>query len=193
MKILWTFLTSYVLIWLIGCGHNDNPILEQPTLNADSIQCVQAWQQFQLPKDTILTLRYQQPVEIVNGKDKMSITVIDIDDGCSEEGSKTTWGCEARIMLKIQLNGACIYQNKYPLTVGRYSDTGYTVTFRDTNCRIGQSSIAMIGPSSILSFYNSSVVFRQLLPFAKTQEELQQLFSNKERYVIILALQKRCI
>lgn len=177
---------------MLACNKQKG-IPEAKIENADSIRCVQAWQQFQLPKDTILNLRYQQPVEIINGSDKMTITVIDIDDRCSEESAKDTYGCEARIKLEIQLNGSCIYQPKYPLTIGRYSGAGYTVTFRDSNCKIGQSTIVMSGPSAFLSFYNSSMIFRQLLPFAKTQEDLTRLFSNKENYAIILSLQKRCI
>lgn len=192
MKSLLFPLTIYLMTCLLGCGQ-ENPVVEPPIPNADSIRCVQAWQKFQIPKDTILTLRYQQPVKIRNGTDTMAITVIDIDDFCSEESAKDTYGCDARIKLKVELNGGCTYQTKYPLTISRYGAGGYSVVFKDLNCKVGDTNAIMNGPSAIWSFYNCSIIFRQLLPFALTQSELLQLYSNKQQYKVMLSLQKRCI
>ena len=197
MKNLLIFLLTCLAVWLISCGGDENPVVQPPTSTADSIRCAQAWQKFQLPNDTILTLRYQQPVKLVNGLDTMAITVINIDDLCSEQSAKDTYGCEALIYLKIQLNGGCIYQTKYPLNIARYGsgDEGpHTITFKDFDCNVHYSNDPIInGPSDgILAFYNSAIFFRKLLPFAKTQVELTRLSTDKQQYTITLWLKKRC-
>ena len=194
--ILYSLLFCLPMAWLLGCGQ-ENPVIDPPTPNADSIRCVQAWQKFQLSKDTILTLRYQQPVKIINGADTMAITVINIDDQCSEESAKDTYGCDARIKLKMELNRECMYQTNYPLTIGRYGDGREgpnTITFKDFDCNVHYSRDPVInGPvGGVMAFYNTAILFRQLLPFAKNQIELLQLSTNKQDYKATIWLKKRC-
>lgn len=184
------------LVGLLSCNKQKGTP-EAKIENVDSIRCVQAWQQFQLPKDTILTLRYQQPIKIINGADKMTITVIDIDDFCSEESGKITYGCQVRIKLRVELNGGCSYQTKNQLAIGRYGDGREgpnTITFKDFDCSVRRSydPISNDSTGGVLGFYNSAILFRQLLPYAKNQDELLRLYNNKENYVVTLWLKKRC-
>lgn len=189
--VLYPLLFAFTLI--IGCGSEENPLVEQPTPNADSIRCVQAWQQFQLPEDTILTLRYQQPVEIINGSDKMTITVSQIDDFCTEDGQGTTYGCEAKVWLELTLNNKCNYSTRYGLIIGRRSARPLFENFSDFNCRYPLDDLLYDKPASVLlAFHKTVILLNRLTPFAKNLQEFNDLTAIKQKYAVTLWLKKRC-
>ena len=193
MKTLLLPLTIYLMVWMLGCGQ-ENPVVEPPIPNADSIRCVQAWQKFQLPKDTILTLRYQQPVKIVNGADTMAITVTQIDDWCTEESLKDTDGCEARVKFQMTLNGHCTYQNKYGLMIRPRSAKPTFQNFVDIRCSYYSSDVIYDGPADVvLAFHNTLITLNQLTPFAKNLQEFNDLIANKQKYTVTVWLKKRCL
>ena len=193
MKTLLNFLTIWIIIGLYACVPKSNPVIEQPTQNADSIQCAQAWQSFQLPKDTILALHYQQPVKLVNGSDTMTITVVNIDDWCTEESLIDTDGCEARVKLRITLNNHCSYQNKYGLIVRPRSARPRFQNFASFECKHFSSNLIFDGPAdSVLAFYNMLILLNQLTPFAKDLAEFNDLTANKQKYIATVWLKKRC-
>ena len=159
----------------------------------DSIRCVQAWQNFQLLKDTILTLHYQQPVKLVNSADTMAVTVTRISDVGTQEEERTNDFSEAKVWVQVSLNGKCTYQTKYGLMIRPRSDHPYFEKFGDAGCKHYSSDSIYDGPSDvILVFYNTLVILNQLTPFAKNTQELYDLAANPQKYTVTLWLKKRC-
>ena len=189
---LYFLLFAFVLLSACQSGEVENT-LQAPNPYADSIRCVQNWQRFQIPRDTILTLRYQQPVQLINGADTMRITVSRINDFCTVESEQYTYGCEARVWIDLSLNGQCTYKTKFGLTIIRrnarpvYTDTSIL------KCSWYAKDLLYDGPAdNVLGFYNSLLLVNQLTPFAKDDKEFIDLVTNKQKYSVTVWLKKRC-
>ncbi|AQG80748.1 hypothetical protein [Spirosoma montaniterrae] len=182
------------LLCLFGCEPANLTSQTEPLINQDSVRCVQTWQKFQLPNDTILTLKYQQPVRLMDGADTMSITVTRIDDFCTEEGEKTTYGCVAKVRLEVSLNNKCVFTSKEGLEIGRRNALPVYTDFSTVKCNWYSNQIVSDPlASSAFVFYNSLILFNRLTPFAKNLQEFQDLTLNKHKYTVTLWLKKRCL
>ena len=173
----------------------DIPIPGIPAINVDSLVCDQAWRQFRLAKDSVLTLLYNQETAIVVKSDTLKLKVVAIQDQCSAESAKLTYGCRATVLLSLQLNSNCSYTTVYPLYISRYStgDGPNLTKITDASCNTNSSTLIRNDPaSSALVFYNRLFHFKRLYPFAKTDSELQSFSRNKDIYAIVFYLKVRC-
>ncbi|GAB4109388.1 MAG: hypothetical protein OHK0057_03960 [Thermoflexibacter sp.] len=166
-----------------------------PIVNLDSIKCMSEWQNFQLQQDTIfLLLKYQEPYIIESGKDKLTITVVDIIDDCSEESAKITYGCKVEVILKLQLNNKCEYVTKYPISVSRYSLKNGLNSIKQLYCNFLNSSVMIFNEPMTphLLLYNIMATLWQVAPFTNTEKERLEISKNKGKYEVSIYLQKRC-
>jgi hypothetical protein len=173
---------------------NIGEVVSKP--NVDSIKCVEAWQEFILQEDTLLlTLKYKEPYTIQGSKDKLTITLLDILDGCSEESAKITYGCKVEVSLKLQLNNDCEYVTKYPITIGRYSLQHWKFnSIKNLYCNFLNSKASVVNEElqPHLLFHNTMITLWKVAPFGKTNAELFEILKTKETYIVSIYLQKRC-
>ena len=158
--------------------------------------CAKNWQSFVIQQDTMtLFLKYKQPYTLESGNNKLTITVEDISDNCSEESRLVTYICESFIKLKIKLNNDCEYVTKYPIRSSRYT---YKYDRPDLfkkkfDCKsLENEAIINIEGSNNLFFYHTIFRLWELIPYTKTDKELLEISQNKEKYTVDIFLQKRC-
>jgi hypothetical protein len=144
------------LLYLLSCKKNI-PITEpEPYINKDSIADAEKWKTFQLPfSDTVLLMKYQETARFVNGHDTLKITLSNIYDWVSEEGSKTIWGANAKGYISIQLNNGVVYTPKYPLQISRYSEENGNVGITNIGCSFPNDSL---NKADIVKFEESATL-----------------------------------
>ncbi|MCY7353045.1 MAG: hypothetical protein LH606_20710 [Cytophagaceae bacterium] len=194
MKTAASFLVCSGFFWLLAC-QPDIPTPPVPVVNVDSLVCDQTWRQFHLAKDSVLILRYNQETAIIVKSDTLKLKIIAIQDQCSAESAKLTYGCRATVGLSLQLNSKCSYTTVYPLFVQRYGtgDGPNDIKITEASCNTNSSIYIENGPASgALVYYNQLFHFRRLYPFAKTDSELQSFSRNKDIYTIVFYLKVRC-
>lgn len=192
MKTAVGLLLCFGLTWLFAC-RTEAPL--SPAENLDSLECDQSWKQFKLAKDSVVVVRYNQETKILSGKDTLKLSLKELSDECSEESARVTFGCKATVTLSLQLNSECIFITKYPLEIPRYSrgESPIYVPINEIDCKVRSTNFIDEGPSrNLLAHYNQLYYFRQILPFAKTDNELIEYSKNKSIYFVTLNLKVRC-